>query len=182
MGTSLLPILGVEQLPNHEADALLTSWGHYLGPCARPFGKQSFVLHIDGRPVSMATSASTVSATVRLNDDETLARNEVVELARLCSAPGASDWTRVMLRAWRNLLALSWPHWQVRAAVAYSQNAHHPGHVYRTDGWTKARETKPSGGGGQWSGKRAEGHAAHGVKTLWVWRYEQSTLPAKTTP
>lgn len=172
MSSSLLPAVGVDQVPNAEANQLLTSWGHYLGPCNRPFGKQSFVLHVDGRPISLATSASTVSSTVRFSDDLAMPRTDLVELARLCTAPGERWATRVMLRLWREVHAHSWPHWRVRAAVAYSQNDRHEGRIYRFDGWTKVRDLPGSGGGGQWSGKRDETHAAHGPKSLWAWHYE----------
>lgn len=171
VATALLPAVGVEPVSNCEADALLTRWGHYLGPCDRPFGKASFALHIDGRPVSLATSASIVSSTVRVSDDLSLTRGEVVELARLCSAPGEAWATRVMLRLWREVHALTWPHWPVRAAVAYSQNDRHEGRIYRFDGWTKVREVRPSGGAGQWSRARPEGDPARGPKSLWLWRY-----------
>ncbi|WGL50654.1 hypothetical protein P5P86_11830 [Nocardioides sp. BP30] len=181
VAVGLLPPVGVEQVSNGEADQLLATWGHYLGPCSRPFGKQSFVLHIDGRPISLATSASTVSSAVRFSDDCTMPRGELVELARLCTAPGEQWATRVMLRLWREVHARQWPHWQVRAAVAYSQNDRHEGRIYRFDGWTKVRELPASGGGGQWSGRRTEGHVARGPKTLWSWRYDSHIPPAPTT-
>jgi hypothetical protein len=178
IAVGLLPAVGVEEIMNSEADRLLTAWGHYLGPCDRPFGKQSFALHIDGRPISLATSASTVSSTVRFSEKLVMPRTDLVELARLCTAPGEQWATRVMLRLWREVHAQQWPHWPVRAAVAYSQNDRHEGRIYRFDGWTKVRELPASGGGGQWSGKRAAGHVAHGAKTLWSWLYDSpSTQP-----
>ena len=148
------------------ADALLVRWGHYLGPCNRPFGRQDWVLALNGEPLAVATSASIVSASVA-----GYGRGEIVELARLCSAPEASWATRVMLRLWREVGAQGWPYWPVQAAVAYSQNIRHPGNIYRFDGWERISDNCGSNGGGAWSRKRYAGDAAHGRKTLWLWRY-----------
>ncbi|CAI9417175.1 hypothetical protein [Nocardioides sp. T2.26MG-1] len=181
VGLSLLPVVGVEQLANAEADRLLTAWGHYLGPCDRPFGRQSFALHIDGRPVSVAVSASTVSSTVRITDDRTLRRQELVELARLCSAPGERWATRVMLRLWREVHAQRWPYWSPLAAVAYSQNDRHDGRIYRFDGWTKVREVRgTTPGAGSYSTSRDSDHPARGPKSLWLWDYAHLTSPGST--
>lgn len=67
-----------------EANDLLITWRHYLGPCLRPFGVESYALLVDDEPVSVAVSASTVSAKVG-GPSGVLDRREVVELARLCS-------------------------------------------------------------------------------------------------
>lgn len=179
--TLATPFVGLSPVPIGEANALLDAWGHYLGPTRRPFGQQGWVLTVEGvGPVSVAVSASIVSATVstyRRNEagdlevDETFRRGEVVELARLCSAPDAGWATRPMLRLWREVCAPAWRYWPVRAAVAYSANARHPGDVYRFDGWTRVRADCGSSGGGAWSRKRYATDAAHGRKTLWIWTY-----------
>lgn len=160
-------------VPLDVANSLLVEWGHYLGPMERPFGWQAFVLDIAGEPVSVAVSASTVSSTVA-----GLARSEVVELARLCSAPTARWATRPTLRLWREVGAPCWlnkyPDWRLSAAVAYSQNARHGGDIYRFDGWTRVtdRAGAPSGPGSTWSRQRGAEHPAAGPKSLWLWRYE----------
>jgi DNA adenine methylase len=154
------------------ANALLTRWGHYLEAMERPFGWQCFVLDVAGEPVSVAVSASTVSSTVAGYN-----RHEVVELARLCSAPEANWATRPMLRLWREVGARCWlnkyPDWQLRAAVAYSQNSRHNGQIYRFDGWTRItdRAGAPSGPGATWSKPRGTDHPAVGRKSLWLWQY-----------
>lgn len=153
-------------LTRTEANGLLTEWGHYLGGCDRPFGQQAVALLVAGDPVSVAVSASTVSPTVL-----GIPRREVVELARLCSAPGEAWATRVMLRLWRELVAPSWPHWPVTTAIAYSASNRHEGRVYRFDGWERAAGRAGSTGGGTWSKPRPVGHAARGPKSLWVWRF-----------
>lgn len=155
----------VLELTRGEANDLLLRWGHYLGPCDRPFGQQAHALVVGGAPVSMAVGASTVSATVAGWN-----RRDVVELARLCSAPDAAWATRVMLRLWREALAPTWPHWNVRALVAYSLNERHDGRVYRFDGWRRVTaDAGSTGGGGTWSAPRASGHRAAGRKSLWLW-------------
>ena len=172
IATALFPMVGVEPLLDGEANRLLTLWGHYLGPCERPFGKQAFALHIDGQPLSVAVSASTVSATV----PGVGARQELVELARLCSAPDARWATRVMLRLWREVHSRQWPYWPVRAAVAYSQNDRHDGRIYRFDGWTKVRETRGSSGGGQWTKARTDDDPSSGAKSLWTYPIAAPTV------
>ncbi len=150
------------------ADDLLDQWGHYLGPCRRPFGRQAWALTLDGEPVSVAVSASTVGASAA-----GLPRRSVVELARLCSDPSHRWASRPMLRLWREVAAQRWPYWPVAAAVAYSADKRHPGDLYRFDGWTRVPTGQPSGGGGSWTKSRAgdAAPASRGRKTLWVWRY-----------
>ena len=185
-----MPVAGLTPVTLHRANALLAGWGHYLGPVNRPYGAQSWALDVAGEPVSVAVSASIVSAHVicphtlplacamhpgrqlgEMTWRERLPRNQVVELARLCSAPGARWATRPMLRLWREIAGPLWPYWQVTAAVAYSQNARHGGTIYRFDGWQKASDDGGSSGGGTWSRKRHATEAVHGRKSLWLWRY-----------
>jgi hypothetical protein len=161
-------LAGLTAVPRELGNDLLSRWGHYLGPCRRPFGSEAWVLELAGRPVSVAVSASIVSATVAGYE-----RCQVVELARLCSAPDYRWATRPMLRLWREIAAPAWRYWPVRAAVAYSANGRHPGDIYRFDGWERVRGDagNPCGPGATWSRKRAADDPAHGPKTLWLWRY-----------
>lgn len=147
---------------------LLVAWGHRLGPLNRPFSQRGYVLLVDGEPVSLAMSASAVSGTVA-----GYTRNEVVELARLCSRPGHAWASRVMVRMWREVFARRWPDWPVRAAISYSLNAEHRGDLYRFDGWAKVRDDAghPPGATATWA-KYGVDHPARGPKTLWVWRYD----------
>jgi hypothetical protein len=126
---------------------------------------------VEGEPVSVTVSASAVSATVG-----GYRRNQVVELARLCSAPGHSWASRVALRLWREVAGPRWPYWSVLAAVSYSLNAHHRGHLYRHDGWERVQVSAGSRGGGTWSARRGENDPASGSKTLWIWRYQDPGL------
>jgi len=163
---------GLYEVTSAEANDLLARWGHYLGPCRRPFGTQSWALIAGGQPVAVAVSASTVATTTA-----GYPRRHLVELARLCAA---QPWaTRVMLRLWREVAAPAWPYWPAAAAVAYSQNHRHDGRIYHFDGWTKVTTTAGSNGGGAWTRHRHPGHAARGPKTLWLWRYTpEPTGPA----
>lgn len=178
--------LTLEPVSRPYGDELLSKWAHYLGPCNRPFGVEHWILTVEGEPVSLAVSASIVSASVaRYEHDyegnlqvvERWVRGEVVELARLASAPGASWATRPMLRLWREVCARRWPYWSAKVAIAYSANARHKGDIYRFDGWEKLTESAGSSGGGAWSRKRYATDAAYGRKTLWLWRYQATNTP-----
>ena len=155
-------------MPMTEANRLLVEWGHKLGACNRPFSQQGWSLELGGEPISVAVSASAVSATV----GGYYRRTEVVECARLCSRPDAAWATRIMLRLWREVCAQRWVDWEVRAAISYSHNGMHTGDLYRFAGWTKVKDDcGSSGGGGTWTNKRATTAVVMGRKTLWVWRY-----------
>lgn len=178
------PIVGLAPIALAEANGLLDTWGHYLGPVNRPFRSEAWALDVAGHPVAVAVSCSIVSETIsrwepndqgKLEKVETWRKDEVVELARLCASERV--WTRVMLRLWREVCA---PRWQCpgeRAglaplvAAAYSQNSRHDGTIYRFDGWERQSTTAGSSGGGAWSRKRDASDAVHGSKTLWLWRF-----------
>jgi hypothetical protein len=149
------------------ANRLLEEWGHYLGPCRRPFGQQAWCLAIAGQPVAVAISASPVSPHVVGPGGERLRRRQLVELARLCST---EPWaTRVMVRLWREIAAPSWPYWRADAAIAYSLNQRHEGRTYRFDGWARLSRRAGSLGGGTWTRRREGTDPARGAKTLWLW-------------
>jgi hypothetical protein len=176
----LLPTAAVafDSIDMAEANPLLIAWGHGLGALNRPFGQEAYALLLDGRPISLAMSASTVSDTVQIEPDaddgpgRRLPREQVVELARLCSAPGYGWATRVMIRIWREVFAQRWPSWPPTYAISYQQNAKYRGDVYRFDGWTTVTTAAgKSGGGGAWTRKRYAADPAKGSKTLWSWRY-----------
>lgn len=161
---------GLTAVSLHQANGLLVHWCHDLGPCERPFGAEGWVLEVAGRPVSVAISASTVSSTVAGFE-----RGEVVELARICSAPDARWATRPMLRLWREVAGPAWHYWPVQAAVSYSTKGK-TGNLYRFDGWTLVtdRAGAPSGPNATWATYRDPDHPAHGRKKLWLWRYDEA--------
>jgi hypothetical protein len=179
----LIPVAGLTPVSKDRANYLLAKWEHYLGPVSRPFGTECWALEVESEAVAVAVSASTVSEHVayhqtipvwqagggcqvgKLTYRVRLRRDQIVELAR--------QWaTQPMLRLWREIAAPRWPHWPVIAAVAYSQNKRHKGAIYRWDGWTRvADDVGHSGGGGAWARRRYATAAAHGRKSLWLWRY-----------
>ncbi|MDG6938620.1 MAG: hypothetical protein JRN42_08820 [Nitrososphaerota archaeon] len=166
-GQSLFPLVSFDLVGNELADRMLEEWGHWLGGCNRPFGRQSFGLFLEGEGlVSVAVSASTVNGTCG-----GWPRGEVVELARLCSRPDQRWATRVCLRLWREVAPRTWgtKYWPVRACVSYANALRHKGDIYRFDGWRKVAETKGSTGGGGWSRPRKAGEP----KTVWVWKLEE---------
>jgi hypothetical protein len=160
----LFPLLTWDIIPNSDADKALEQWGHWLGGCNRPFGRQSFGLFLDGYLVSVAVSASTVNAKCGGFD-----RKDVVELARLCSDPKHRDMTRVALRLWRKTAAKAWKYWEVRAYVSYSNSARHTGDIYRFDGWKKIGDVPGGVAGGGWN--RGKTYHAKGV---WVFELGES--------
>lgn len=159
---NLFPLVTWDRCDNRLTDGLLVAWEHWLGPCNRPFGVQSFVLSLGGEPVSVAVSASTVNK--RCGG---YARKEVVELARLCSHPDHRDLTRVSLRLWRVTAARAWEeYWPVRAYVSYANAIRHKGDIYRFDGWEKVGDVPGGVAGGNWGvGKAFE------AKSVWVFRF-----------
>lgn len=168
----LSPVATFQRIPNATADEMLVEWGHYLGPCARPFGRESFALLAGREPVAVSVSASSVGVTAA-----GIPRMECVELARLCRHPEHPWATAACLRLWQSLAAPAWSYWPVRAAVSYcSLREHGPGggKIYQLAGWKKGCVTKGSGAGGSWSRRRG------GPKTVWVFDLETTcgTMPA----
>lgn len=162
--SALFPLVAYQQIEHVEADALLEQWGHWLGGCHRPFGRQSFGLMLHGHAVAVAVSASTVNATCG-----GWPRGHVVELARLCAHPDHRDLTRVALRLWRITAAAEWTakYWPVKALVSYANAVRHKGDIYRFDGWTKVAETKGSTGGGTYSTKKVAE-----PKSIWIYELQ----------
>ena len=163
------PAIEIRQLTRKESNQLAEGW-HPLGAETRPFGYHAFALFVQGEPLALATAGTTHSAIV--DKDLGLHRRNVIELTRLCrsSDERAKGTLRVMLRLWRDFLAVPyWPYFENTekiALVSYSMPGK-PGHVYRTDGWARARGCKSSGGGGTWSGPSRLGSVA--PEGLWVY-------------
>ncbi len=173
------PMVALSVLSIDDANRLLVDWEHKLGPVHRPFTQEAYALELDGRPLSVAVSASTVSSHVTGRDGDTevrYGRQEVVELARLASAPEARWANRVMLRLWREVCAQRWRDWPVTAAVSYSHNGLHTGQLYAFDGWRKINSNCGSNGGGTYSRSRSASDAVHGRKSLWLWKYRQKEV------
>lgn len=155
------PLAGFDLITHDAADQALEAWGHYLGACDRPFGRQSFGLYLGLDLISVAVSASTVSDT-----SGGYQRTEVVELARLVTRPSDRWATRVTMRLWREIAPGCWAakYWPVRAAVSYSNETRHKGDIYRFDGWTKVAVMPGSTGGGTYSKKQPSE-----PKAVWVY-------------
>lgn len=165
----LFPAVAWDRIPCATADTLLQRWGHWLGACNRPFGRQAWGLWLDGAIVAVAVSASTPNARCG-----PYARHQVVELARLCAHPAHRDLTRVALRLWRKTAARAWAasYWPVRAYVSYANAIRHRGDIYRFDGWRKVADVPGGVAGGSW--QRGKVYAP---KSVWVY---DLTLPERT--
>lgn len=181
----LFPLVTWSRCDNALADRCLVQWGHWLGGCNRPFGRQSFVLRLYDEPVAVGVSAATVNAVCG-----PYCRGQVVELARLCAHPLHRDMTRVALRLWRVTAAQWWLAamnrndllvnrkwlWRVDAYVSYANAIRHKGDIYRFDGWRKIADVKGGGGGGTWSKKKSD------PKSLWVYSLHDENAGTATPP
>jgi hypothetical protein len=168
-GLSMFPLISFDLIENRIADQSLVEWGHWLGGCNRPFGRQSFGLFIENQLRSVAVSASTVNAKCGGYD-----RQSVVELARLCSHPDHRDLTRVALRLWRVIGPVCWSRhfWPVVAAVSYSNAIRHTGDIYRFDGWRKVCEVSGGTAGTTWKRPRKKTFDA---KVVWAFDIKETT-------
>lgn len=167
MSLDLFPAVSFDRIPDAQADDLLVKWGHWLGACNRPFGRQSFGLAIaDVGIVSVAVSCSTVNERCAGFD-----RAKIVELARCASHPDHRWATRVSLRLWREIAPRFWSetYWPVIAVVSYSNAARHTGNIYRFDGWTKFGRTKAGVAGKTWQRSSGSGKI---IEAKDVWFYE----------
>jgi hypothetical protein len=167
------PAIEIRQLTRKESNQLCEHW-HPLGAEKRPFGYHAFALFVNGEPVALATAGSAHSASV--DKELGLFRNNTIELTRLCRAPEdthptAKGTLRVMLRLWRDFLAVPyWPYYPDSEKIALISYAlpGHPGHVYRHDGWWRARGCRGSGGGGTWSRAPRAGKAPEALWLYWT--------------
>lgn len=159
---NLFPLVTFDLIPNTQADEKLLSWGHWLGGCNRPFGRQSFGLFVENDLISVAVSASTVNASCA-----GMPRQEILELARLCSHPDHRWATRVCLRLWRQLAPHAWPHWPVRCLVSYANALRHKGDIYRFDGWRKWGDVAGGKAGGGWQRGKT-----YDPKSIWIFPLE----------
>ncbi len=158
-------------LTRKQANVHVGAW-HDLGPETRCFGYAAFAMVVFGEVLAVATSGSTMSASV----DQTLglSRRNTIELTRLCRSPQekARGTLRAMLRLYRDFLATGYPPKNrcaepTRALVTYSMPGR-CGDLYRFDSWFRVRGCKPWGGGATWSGpSRVDGLGAD--KALWVY-------------
>jgi len=163
------PAIEIRRLTRAESNVLAADW-HPLGAETRPFGYHAFALFLKNEPVALASAGSTHSAVV--DTDRGLHRRNVIELTRLCRSPQqkTEGSLRVMLRLWRDFLALPyWPYFPDTtkvALVSYSMPGK-AGHIYRHDGWVRVRGCSGSGGGGTWSKRTRPGRAR--PSGLWVY-------------
>jgi hypothetical protein len=157
----MFPIARFDLIDDDLADCKLVEWGHWLGGCNRPFGRESFGLYVEEQLLAVAV-ASTVNATCG-----GVPRQECVELARLCAHPDHRDMTRVALRLWRKVAGPCWArrYWPVKALVSYANAIRHKGDIYRFDGWTKVADVRGSVGGGNWTRKKVTE-----PKSVWVYQ------------
>lgn len=162
--STLFPVATFEQIDLPEANALLTRWGHKMGPMQRP-EFASIPLHVllnGGRPMALAMAAPLVREHVGGGLGH-LNRANSIELARLCAErPGLC---RVALRLWREFVLPQ----LAPAAISYQDADMHSGNTYRFDGWARAGFS--SSGTDQRTGRKGR------RKWIWVYPPEAATAP-----
>lgn len=166
------PAVTFRTLTRKEVNPYLARW-HDLGADTRPYGYQAFGVFFCDELIAIATSGTTVSASV--DKDLGLSRRNTIELTRLCRSPDqpkAQHVLRAVLRIWRDFLATTWPPANkaaqpTQALISYSLPNKGNGGVYRHDGWVRLRDCKPWGGGGS----RASAARDRGITPQALWGY-----------
>lgn len=144
-----------ERIDLKEANRLLTSWGHRMGPLERGnVAGVHYALRHDGRPVA-AAMATLIRERVG-GGMRHLTRANAIELARLCAErPGLC---RVALRLWREFV---FPDLGYEQAISYQDADIHNGNTYRFDGWQRV--------GFSHSGFDKRSNRKGRNKWIWVW-------------
>ena len=152
----MFPFVQFDSIHLRQANVLLESWAHKMGPLAR--GNQGAICHAlwhEGVPVAV-TTASTLIMPVVGGGCDWMTRENTIELSRLCAArPGLC---RVALRLWREFVFPALDH---KWAVSYQDADLHGGHTYRTDGWERV--------GFSHSGTDTRSGRPGRNKWIWVW-------------
>jgi hypothetical protein len=185
----LSPLVAFYEVEVDEAVSLLIEWRHPLHlngeKKVRPFGKLAYVMEERGRTCGCVILASTCNASVC--QDEGLHRYNTVDIARIARSLDRRDekCLRAILRITREYLVpywleQDWPRWQARSellcgrpqieAVSSTSLPGTKGSMYRLDGFTKLRTSKPKKPSGYQKASAANA-IADGVTGLWVYRY-----------
>lgn len=157
----MFPLASFDRIELHEANDLLTRWGHRMGPLERgnSQAQHCHVLRAHGAPVAIACTSSLIRECVGGGLGH-MTRENTVELSRLCAG---EPWAcRVALRLWRECV---FPGTGARWAISYQDADMHTGNTYRFDGWQRAGFS--SSGTDQRSGRRGR------RKWIWVWPPEE---------
>lgn len=135
----MFPIASFEAVPLADANALLTRWGHKMGPCLRgnSLGWSHALMH-EGQPVAVTVTASLIRE--RVGGAAELTRDNTIELARLCAVRGGL--CRVAIRLWREFV---FPALGYANAISYQDADLHNGNTYRFDGWKRLPKIAHSG-------------------------------------
>lgn len=155
----VLPMVSFDAILLHEANALLTKWGHAMGPCCRGNSRGwSHALYFEGRPVAVTITATLIRE--RVGGAAHLTRENTVELARLCAErPGLC---RVALRLWREFVLPALPY---QYAISYQDADLHNGNTYRFDGWKRVARSRSG----------TDSRSGRVGRDKWVWQYPPNT-------
>jgi hypothetical protein len=151
-----VPLASLQRIGVADANLLLATWGHRIGPIRRPMGLLGAHALMVGRDaVAVAVTATTVCGTVAGLPGP--ARGRVVELARLCAS--GPHWCRPMLRLWREVVLPTVAPGCV--ALSYQDALLHAGEIYRHDGWMRVAYSH--------SGRDRRSGRSGRDKWVWVW-------------
>jgi len=150
-------LVAFRPIPLVEANRLLEAWEHPHGRCRRPVRSDAHALMVGGEVAAVTVTSGLITPPA----GGLFWREDAVELARLCVAPGRQALTRVALRLWREAV---FPVWGRPVAVSYSDaEVGHDGGLYRHDGWTRLDRRLSSG-----PDSRTRRRASRD-RTLWWW-------------
>jgi hypothetical protein len=165
----LFGFVAFEDVSLAEANVMLTSWGHKMGPLAR--GNQGATCHAlmhEGLPVAVTTASNLISGVV--GSCPWMTRENTIELSRLCAS--RSGLCRVALRLWREFV---FPALGYEYAVSYQDADLHNGHTYRFDGWERVGRSR--------SGTDTRSGRPGRDKWIWAWPSRKpNTQPQPTQP
>ena len=168
--------VAVREITRPQANALLERFAHPLGAYTRRFGEQHFALVCRGEAVAVACSGTARRPTVAGG----IARDRVVELARIARHPDHPRSLRALLRLWTDylapLFAVKYPRWRVDFAISYalptSADGRRQGNLYRFDGWRDLGLTRPWGGSTGWGNRSVANEIGDGRKRVFLYGYQ----------
>lgn len=162
-----LPAMEVRAIASSDAHRLFERWKHPLGPCRRPFGREDWVLEVDGAPRRPGHEClDCVGRGQCARPDLPAKRGRRARTP--CPRPRAPAWDARDAPALDQDLGARWRYRVADLGVSYSMPGTR-GNVYRFDGWINGGRRRPSGGSGTWTRARPRvNDVGDGIKILWV--------------
>jgi len=163
----MFPLADFVDVPLYEANQMLTSWAHKMGPLLRgnSGAQHCHALRVHGEPVAVACTSSLIREHVGGGLSH-LTRENTIELSRVCAA---APWAnRVIVRLWREIIL---PGTGYRYAISYQDAVLHSGNLYRFDGWTRAA----------YSSSGTDSRTGRKGRQKWIWLWENHAGGSKAS-